>query len=218
MKANIYLVFLKYLKALAFSFVLLVNQLGVASWFHRAKKSSFLLNALIILSLISSFSGTSYAQCTVEILSSCDGIDVEACAADGTGAQVSWTEPEFSLNCGGETTNYDFVMSFDLPESTTSSSCWTYSGVQRVGVNGGELRINQSSGGGEISFSTPGFYLLGETQAEITLYRNSTEAFYCDVFLLDGTGTRVGSSHRITIQDEAAHPADSEVADRKSVV
>ncbi|WP_320167954.1 Ig-like domain-containing protein [Mangrovibacterium marinum] len=210
MKENIYLVSWKSLKALAFSFVLLVTNLGIVNYLRYSKASRVLLNSMILGLFLVLLASTVQAQCEIQKVIDCPA-DVEVCAGSESGINVGgWIEPDFQLSCGGESEDYSFVMSFDLNESLSSEDCWDYSKVQRVGTNGGELRINQSTGVGVPAFESPTFYLSGPTQGEITIFRDAGKIFDCNVYLLDGSGTKV--SGPVVISVDSSHPGDTEKA------
>ncbi|MFB0903304.1 MAG: SprB repeat-containing protein, partial [Nonlabens sp.] len=79
----------------------------------------------------------------------CPPSDLAPVCNDGTGGQkaVSWTPPSFSYQCCTrlEADKYSYVVDFNLPESSFSSSCWTFNYTQRVG-GGDNLRLFQSQG------------------------------------------------------------------------
>ena len=136
------------------------------------KRMANLLLTLQILLLSGYFqlaAGQTTPVCIIETDTPCPS-DIVTCATQQVegvwGATVSWTPPEFSLSCGSD---YAFEMSFNLPESQGSITCWEYNKVQRTGQNGGQLNINQSSGSRPPHFISPRFYLVGPTSVSITL-------------------------------------------------
>ena len=92
----------------------------------------------------------SYAQTGCNITKTgCPPSVSPVCATSDTGVPcVSWIEPDFALNCSGSTSTFLFTMNFDLPESQSAEGCWVFNRVQRVGTDGGKLRLWQSSGTG----------------------------------------------------------------------
>jgi hypothetical protein len=166
--------------------------------------------------IIALFTGTvlKAQNCTIETITDCPS-DIVICANTMNngqyGANVTWTAPDFNLSCtsgGGGT--YDFQMSFDIPESQSASNCWSFSGVQRVGVNGGVLRLWQSTGSNTPKFVTPYFYMDGPTDIRITLFRNNTETYSVNVFLIDANGVQSNLQHTVVV--DGSHPANTEKA------
>jgi large repetitive protein len=132
------------------------------------------------------------------------------------GAIIEWTSPDFNLSCesgGGGT--YDFQMSFDIPESQSQANCWDFTGVQRVGIDGGILRLWQSTGSDYPQFITPYFYMSGETDIRITLYRNNIETYDVNIFLIDAQGNTSPLQHQINVNN--SHASNTEKAYEFSV-
>ncbi|MBV1922792.1 MAG: HYR domain-containing protein, partial [Flavobacteriaceae bacterium] len=102
-------------------------------------------------------------ECSVHI----DGCpsDIEVCYDGDGGTPVDWTPPTASYECCDDDINASFVVEFDLPES--SGVCWNYSRVQRIGSN--NLRLFQSGGGSEVSFTPPLQYFNNTNGTPVTM-------------------------------------------------
>ncbi|WP_163714299.1 HYR domain-containing protein, partial [Mangrovibacterium lignilyticum] len=116
MKTNIYLVFLKYVKAIAFSIVLLISSFTV---FGQDSTSGLTLEK--------------------DYCASNDTVCASTYQNGSWGAYVSWQEPSFTL--GGANVS-SFTMLFNFSE--VKFECWVFNYVQRTGDN--NLQLFQSNG------------------------------------------------------------------------
>ncbi|GAT62698.1 hypothetical protein, partial [Paludibacter jiangxiensis] len=151
--------------------------------------TSLFLSIITIVAL--GFTQKANAQdCTVSV-TGCPPTYLTTCADtyqnSVLGAMVNFTPPSFAVSCYS---NYSFVMSFDLNESLSGTQCWDYTGVQRVGTGGGELRLFQSSGQTAPSFTSPAFYITGPTNCDITIFRDNGDLFSCNVYLVNSAGVK----------------------------
>ena len=116
----------------------------------------------------------------------CPPIIDPVCADSDLGGIVSWTPPSFSYRCCTAITGdeYSFFMEFDLPES--SSGCWDYNRVQRIGSN--NLRLWQSTGSGDPYFTTPLQYFntLNNVPISMDLIIGSGQNINWELQVLDG--------------------------------
>ncbi|HSK13258.1 MAG TPA: hypothetical protein VK907_08575, partial [Phnomibacter sp.] len=108
---------------------------------------------------------------------------------DVVGANVSWTPPTFTLSCDGQggPLPYAYVQSFDLPAGKLG--CWEYNDVQRVGNDGGVLRLWQGTGSPPPVLTTPAFFLQGSTN--VLLRIASVQDFTMTVTLVPETGPEI---------------------------
>ena len=166
---------------------------------------------LIALILSVTFGSTSQveAQCTIN-KSNCPPSDLITTNANTVvngvlGAVVTWTPPTFSLSCPSEVgTGFAFVTSFDLPES--QNGCWDYNKVQRIGTAGGKLRLWQSTGTGNTSFTTPSFFLpTTATNGSMTITNGSGEPLTCNVYLVNPDGTLSAINTTFSINGSAIY-------------
>ena len=103
-------------------------------------------------------------QCIVHI-DDCPG-DQLACSDGDGGTPVFWPLPDSYYTCcdGDVTGDASFLVEFDLPESM--NICWDYSRVQRIGSD--NLRVFQSTGGAEVSYTTPLMYFDLDQDVPVT--------------------------------------------------
>ncbi|WP_324721133.1 hypothetical protein, partial [Salinimicrobium sp. HB62] len=100
--------------------------------------------------------------------------DQVLCATDVVdgvaGAYVDWATPTVSQSCTGRDSEGSFQMEFELNESLLAKDCWDFTFVQRVGINGGYVKLF-SSNSGEIGnksvITTP--YLAVEEDTKTTI-------------------------------------------------
>jgi gliding motility-associated-like protein len=112
-----------------------------------------------------------------DIESKCGDVKI----GDAVGNYVSWSEPKFALECGGES-GHQYEMSFDLPES--QENCWSFSKVQRVGDNGGILKLWQSNGRTENpTVTSPSFYINELLQGSLEIYSKRGQSFKVNIRL-----------------------------------
>ncbi|MGE5383646.1 MAG: hypothetical protein ACM3PX_09485, partial [Omnitrophica WOR_2 bacterium] len=133
------------------------------------------------------------AQCSINQTANCPTGPITDCADENVGgvigSTISWSPPDFELDCGGSTGGYLWVMQFLLPES--QSNCWLYNKVQRIGTSGGLLRLNQSTGTGLPSFVSPAFLFAGSTQCGMDVIAD--QALTMRVYYADNNGNPIGS-------------------------
>ena len=126
----------------------------------QAKTLTGMLFLLVILAF-GSLEKTTAQVCVINQTVQCPTGPIIACAEVNNGgvlgANITWTPPQFSLDCGSGSGETGTQMSFELPES--QNGCWIYNKVQRTGNNGGRLQLNQSTGTGLPYFITPEFFI-----------------------------------------------------------
>ena len=139
------------------------------------------------------------AQCTIDQVAPCPDEPITGCADHSVGgyygSTLIWTPPDYELDCGGTSGGYNWVMLFDIPES--QSSCWIFNLVQRVGNNGGQLRLNQSSGTGLPSFVTPAFLFSGPTSCAVDI--SAEVNFTMRVYYADDNGIALSTTPAATV-------------------
>ncbi|WP_242135124.1 HYR domain-containing protein, partial [Aestuariivivens marinum] len=110
----------------------------------------------------------------------------------------TWTIPQASETCSGGPGSNSFIMDFKLNESLLGVDCWDFNYVQRVGTDGGYLRLFSSSNGPVSYIITPYLYL--EVGEPVQIDVDYTDGNYdMKVYYIDDLGNEVFSGTTIDI-------------------
>ncbi|MFL1013581.1 HYR domain-containing protein, partial [Flavisericum labens] len=136
----------------------------------------------------------------------CPQSDIEICAdqynpddpSEWGALLQTWTIPQASETCSGGPGSNSFIMDFKLNESLLGVDCWDFNYVQRVGTDGGYVRLFSSSGGPISYIITPYLYLEVGEPVEIDV--DYTDGNYnMKVYYIDDMGNEVFSGTTVDI-------------------
>ncbi|WP_223551993.1 HYR domain-containing protein, partial [Aestuariivivens sp. NBU2969] len=103
----------------------------------------------------------------------------------------TWSVPSASETCSGGPGGPSLQMNFELNESLLGKDCWEFNYVQRVGDDGGYLRLFSSNGGPNSYIITP--YLFLETTDTASIEVTYTNGDYdIQVYYIDEDGVEFG--------------------------
>ncbi|GAB2772084.1 gliding motility-associated C-terminal domain-containing protein [Salinimicrobium soli] len=159
----------------------------------------FLVVALFSVANLSAQNAGNNGNGINSIVSGDDCIVFDSCPEDQTvcadttnelgepGAYIDWTTPRISQTCTSTGSTGNFQMLFELNEALLGKDCWDFNYVQRVGTDGGYVRLFSSNDvlGNKKSIITTPFLALdhgSETSIELT-YVNGT--YYVQMFLVE---------------------------------
>ncbi|MDX1602600.1 MAG: hypothetical protein R3209_05985, partial [Salinimicrobium sediminis] len=127
--------------------------------------------------------------------------DQVVCATDVVngvaGAYIDWITPNISQSCTGSDNAGSFQMQFELNESLLAKDCWNFTFVQRVGINGGYVKLfssnnNNADNGNKSVITTP--YLVVEAGSKTTIQLEYGDGDYnLQLFLVPENGTPIPS-------------------------
>ncbi|MCH4823312.1 HYR domain-containing protein [Gramella lutea] len=132
-------------------------------------------------------------------------VDQSVCAdaiEDGvSGAYINWERPLISQTCVGDGSTGNFQMLFELNETLLGRDCWDFNYVQRVGTDGGYVKLfssNDAAGTKESTITTP--YLILDDNAETSIqvkYDNGT--YFVSLILIDENDVEIPSGGPIQV-------------------
>ncbi len=172
----------------------------------RDKVSSY--GQLILLGLFFIFSN-SYGQTSSSTIDGDPCITFDSCpddqvlCADTTnelgeyGAQVTWTTPRISQTCTNTGSTGNFQMLFELNEALLGKDCWDFTYIQRVGTDGGYVKLfssnnNNADGSKKSVITTP--YLVLEQGSTTSIDLTYNEGDYgIELFLIPESGSAIPS-------------------------
>ncbi|MFD1096085.1 HYR-like domain-containing protein, partial [Salegentibacter chungangensis] len=167
-----------------------------------------LIGLMMMVSLgMQAQNGNNPGEETNNIIVGDDCIEFISCPADQTvcadsyndegllGAEVTWDTAVSTQTCTGTGSEGNFQMLFELNEELLSQDCWDFNYIQRVGTQGGYVKLfssNDQLGTEQSIITTP--YLILNNGSETSIELNYDNGNYTvQLFLVDEAGNEYPS-------------------------